>query len=342
MALKTYLPSGAVAPVALVIGSVGAIGAAAIMAIGYQYAVHYIPFIYANALLTLALGAGVGLATGSVLKFGKCRNAALASGLGLAAGALALVVTHWVGYRQAVGEIQEVLASEGETVETVEQALPFGEYLRLKSETGWTIGSARPSTIKAGLEISGALVWVVWLIEAGAIIGVATFLARKPLDHPFCESCGLWTKSEAVGTLTPCSFSKLSTAVLRDDMAAIIEPERDATSDRTAHFTLHRCPSCGQATHLSCKVTYKTVERGKHKEKSEEAFKFVAVDEAQIATLRQSLAGAQRAPLPKMEPAKKAPLPSAANPAPGPTAKPPARAALPPRKPLPGKPKPPQ
>jgi len=323
MSLATYSHSGRMGLSSMLLGPAVGLVVAAGLAYLYQYAVYFIPFIYLNLLLTLALGAGVGFACGFALKFGKCRNAALAVFIGAACGVTATAVSHWVSYQHLVSDVQKEYAVEGATFESVENAISFGEYFTLKSEIGWAIGNSRVGKTNGGMPISGVFVWIIWLVEMGAVAGVAGLLARRPIDLPFCESCDQWTVAQPAGSLTPAAISPLSSAIEKGDMAALLTPQRDPRSDKTAVFTLHRCTACANSGYLSCKLNYKVMEKGKPTQKSDPVFDFVAVDESQIETLKQSLAGAAREPLPKFEPAQNKPLTKFAPPA---------------RKPLPGKP----
>ncbi len=304
MALPTYSHSGRMGLASLLIGPAAGLASGVLLAVIYQYAVYFIPFIYVNFLLTLALGAGIGFAAGFALKLGKCRNGAIAQLIGAACGVCAIAASHVVNHRIVLADVQKELAAQGMSASEVEGAFDFGTFLDMRAESGWKIGNK-----VSGVPISGPFVWLIWLIELGAVAGAAGVLAKMQLNQPFCESCDLWAAREPVGSLTPAAFTPLKTAIDRGDMAAIITPSRDPKSDKTANFTLHRCPSCGKSTYLSCKVTYKAIEKGKATEKSEDVFDFVAIDDGQIDTLKQSLAGAQREPLPKMAPATKKPLP---------------------------------
>ncbi len=304
----------------LVLGPAAGLGAGVLLALIYQYAVYHIPFIYINFLLTLALGAGIGFACGFALKFGKCRNTAVALLIGAACGTAAIATSHIVNYRIVLSDVQKELAADGMSAADVENALGFGQFIDLRVDSGWTIGKS-----KSGMPISGVFVWLIWLIELGAVAGMAAVLAQSQVNVPFCENCDAWTTKEPVGSLTPAAFAPLKGAIESDNLAAIVTPARDPHSDKTANFTLHRCPTCGKSTYLSCKVTFKVMEKGKATEKSEDVFDYVALDDGQIDTLKQSLAGATREPLQRTAPAAKLP---------------PANAAPPARKPLPGKPAP--
>ncbi len=303
MALPVYTHSGRMGLASIVLGPAAGLAAGILLALLYQYAVYYIPFIYVNFLLTLALGAGIGLACGFALKFGKCRNGAVALAIGAVCALAAVAASHVVNYRIVIGEVQKELAADGVSASDVEAKLDFQSFLRLRADTGWTIGKSG-----SGMPISGVFVWLVWLIELGAVTGTSAVLANMQVNKPFCENCDQWAVPEHVGSLTPAAYTPLKSAIAGDNMEAVISPTRDPKSDKTAVFTLHRCPACRQSTFLSCKVTYKVMEKGKATEKSEDVFDFIAVDEGQIETLKQSLSGAQREPLPKMAPAVKKPL----------------------------------
>ena len=46
---------------------------------------------------------------------------------------------------------------------------------------------------RGGLSAETAQLWIVWLVEAGLIFGIAAYAARRVANGgAFCETCGQW------------------------------------------------------------------------------------------------------------------------------------------------------
>ena len=145
----------------------------------YGAAIHYCPLIYINFVSTLICGFGIGALVGLLLKKGKLRNLKFGSVLLLVAGFVG-VYACWVskiflltGYEVVVLLPNQILAMLGWMAE----------------EGVWSIGSMTPT---------GLLLYVVWVIEAGAIIVIAFLTGRGILDEIFCEYCDRWVGREEI------------------------------------------------------------------------------------------------------------------------------------------------
>jgi hypothetical protein len=171
--LQTYKASGRFSPaVFMLVPALGA-GAAGLAKV-YQLAIHFIPFIYINAIITLCFGGVLFWGTRQAMRLGKCRNAVVGGLIGLVVGAVGWAAAHYFDYRSNTSHVQV--------------HVPIMDYVRFRVGTGWTIGRSG-----SGTPLSGFMVYVIWLIEACMIVGLAA-LGGSGATEPYCEQCCSWAE----------------------------------------------------------------------------------------------------------------------------------------------------
>lgn len=192
---KYYQASGKFNPLAFLYFIGIALIALPLLGLIYAYAIWYIPFIYINFIIAAGFGFAIGwLMTNVVVKYGKIRNNALAIGLSVLAGCIALYF-HWAVWADLVLNAGESYGNSriGVTVSNIDFLQVFG----LASEPGllfdligeinefgtWGIRSAT---------VNGGVLTVIWIIEALIIIGIATVVPMGAAKRPFCELGDVW------------------------------------------------------------------------------------------------------------------------------------------------------
>ena len=172
-----------------IIGIASAIGAAMVLGIIYAYATFYIPLIYINVVITIGCGFVLGYAIAKLMLNFKCRNhmfCLVAGGI----GGLACLYASWVGfayiffnkfYPQFNVTFTKLLTSPG----------GLWNFAVDLSKTGWfSMGSSSstdPSYVK------GVFLWIIWIIEAGIIVGAAVIMSAGAItEEVFCEKCDKW------------------------------------------------------------------------------------------------------------------------------------------------------
>ena len=94
--------------------------------------------------------------------------------------------------------------------------------------------------------------WILWSLEALAVVWVAASMARTRASATFCEDCGHWCAKSAMPiTVAGESAPELAEAVRDDDLhraaqvlAAPIDPA--TLADHSTGAALHECPGCDQ------------------------------------------------------------------------------------------------
>jgi hypothetical protein len=140
--------------------------------------------------------------------------------------------------------------------------LVLWEYMKFFYERGlWTLGHGG----QGGDRVSGIVLGIVWLGEAGIIVGLAARIAWRGISsQPFCETCNRWTVSEAnVQRLAASSRqAEALEPVKAGDLAALDAFDRAAANARAyLQLDLARCPKCQQSNFLSIYDCQHTVDK---------------------------------------------------------------------------------
>jgi hypothetical protein len=235
----------------------------------YQLGLHWIPIIYANLLLTLAMGYVVGTLNGIVIQQGKVRNTGIALLCLLGLIVIGLGAKFTFQYLRARGELrqflsqidQELRMEDGQVVsaDEVVQAYTPVEHLKERVEVGWQIGKVGQAN--QGNPMSGIVVYIVWLIELGAIGYIAGKATLAAMKRPFSEKMGVWADESEVVMILPVTneemVAKIKAAISVQDLLELPIPKSDE-SNQFAVYTVHSVPG------VEMEDAYLTVELQTH------------------------------------------------------------------------------
>ena len=186
---------------------------------GYQKLLPWVPW----ALLRVAIsgfwatsGAGILFKT---LGWGNCRSRPLGIATGVFISTVALAAGHQFAYWNAV--------------DAAASTVTFFEYLE---SVAWNVGWF-------DTEISGGLVYLIYLLEAIFLTGLTLFGVSR-INDPFCEECGVWVETErdifdVVGP-AHVAVERLSEGASLD---ALIDPLSGGPRDTSIlHYDTRSCP----------------------------------------------------------------------------------------------------
>ena len=245
-------------------GKIGIIGPIYIIILGvvsslvlgaiYGYAIFYIPFIYLNIFITMALGGFVGHAVAIGGKYGKVRNENALLLFGFIFGLFSEYIS-WVSWIHAYSEQEVLIYSPAVILEVMQELSVNGAW----SIFGWTP--------------TGNWIYSIWSIEAIMIVGFSAILAMMN-SVPFCEQCYKWVEegetieplepldvtSELVGQWENENYSSLKSleeSDLESDLESDFESdfesdsEIDFESDHYFRIELLQCPSCQDSNFMT-------------------------------------------------------------------------------------------
>ena len=253
-----YRPSGRFGaggiPVSLFLGA----AAGVVLGVGHGYLTRYNPYIYFNFLATFALGFVIGVAVIIGARAGKIRAPWLAGALGAACGLVGLYAA-WVAWIH-------VLLVQGKVDMPTWIVAPAALWrvIKVVNENGaWSLGSGDTPT-------TGALLWVLWAIEAAVIVGVAAAVSWSWVNTtPFCEPCDAWTEKEIkAAKLGPAaSIANLKQSLEAKEFRPLAELGQ-ATPALFTEMDLLVCPRCRQVGFLTVRNVAITVDKRKKQQVS--------------------------------------------------------------------------
>jgi hypothetical protein len=199
----------------------------------YGIAIRYIPFIYVNFLLAMALGFSVGSVVYLVGRAGRARSPMLALLIGLICGFFA-------EYAAFVAWIAALYDWELEITFIVLPWNLVNEMLYIADVGAWSFMSSD--------NVSGVVLYLVWLVEAGIIMGIAAVLPYKRIaPMAFCEACSKWVEDKTtIGPFEPVSDPKAMRRDLEQGEFAVLGSIEGA-DEEAPNFTLMelaRCDAC--------------------------------------------------------------------------------------------------
>ena len=251
MMVETYQHSGSVGttgiPLMAIVGGISAI----LLGILYTYVLAWIPFIYVSFLATAGFGAVLGLVVGWSARLAKVRNPFLIGLLGLACGVLGLYVS-WAFdgiARFGATDFPGILLSFGALKSYIEV---------FYNEGFWGIG-------RAGGMVSGIPLALIWVTEAGIILGASWLLAGGFIvNHPFCENCNRWTeRTEGLCQLHPPEDNENAVAQLCEGDISVLSQFQKSPPEAAAFLRIDtaHCPDCSECNCVTVNLAQITIDK---------------------------------------------------------------------------------
>jgi len=275
--VNLYRHSGAVTLSGLLLSSVAGACCALALGFGYTWAIAWIPFVYVNFLLALGLGGAVGFLVGRAATAGNLRNTFVIALLGLAWGVVAWYVAWAADARARQFEDAPWFLWQPDLL---------WAYATYCYENGtWGLG-------RGGGTVSGIPLGIVWLIEAGMVVGCAMFMALgASLSQTFCERCGRWIETQqGVRKLSLQDANQDAVErLLAGELSVAADLPRAGDGEPHLRLDLTCCPTCSESNYLTLeRVTYETDDKGNVSEKTETAVDRLAIAPRDVATVRNA------------------------------------------------------
>jgi hypothetical protein len=279
--MATFYKHSGQAPVlglinAFICGSV----VAAVAAVIYSYAIVYIPFIYVNFIVTACFGGIVGWVVYWIARKGHIRNNMLPVIIAFVCGLVGLYVAWGVDLLARVG-----LPQDANPLVCLDPRVVL-KYMQFGYENGfWAIGS-RHAKGAAG-NVSGIFVAIVWLIEAGMIVGIPMLMCLGSMSAlAYCEPCGRWTSdAAAVRKVEPTQALSIVEALQQGNVGPLVEaPLAGPTSNDFLRVQIQCCDQCPGSNYLTLERVRITIDEKKNKsEKSTTLINKLAVTAEDVA-----------------------------------------------------------
>lgn len=266
--LQKYTPSGTFSSRFFVGAPLVLLGAAVLGAV-YQVAIHYVPYIKADLLIVMLMCVATIFLVRMLTKTAHCRNRLLAAGLGLAAGGVAVGVSHVVQYRMDRPGLIAMVPAEHRAV--VDANFGILDYLAFRADAGWAFSHGGSNT-NSSADISGAGVYICWAIEAAIIMTAATIGGVRAASAPYCEPCETWADYDMLKVEVPEPSAELVANIKGALTLDSLFPPTSTVSTGAAgagslvRYSVLSCPTC-KMTHTVMVEHERMVTSGKKTEK---------------------------------------------------------------------------
>lgn len=224
-------------PVKAVIGLLFCGAAAFVISWPYSLLLHYIPIIYANALLVYVLGLVMGGIAKAALRRLKIHSAMAAVLVGAGGGILAVWFA-WLAYFWILANFQFTFYF----LLLINPLELFSVMVELANDPVWSFGSSKATG-------PAVFYYATWLVELGIVVGVA---ARSCLsfvrENLVCEACGEWVAE--TGDVARFGLSDDKTVLDRlisGDVSALADLPRLGRDDAVGSWFEakgYACPDC--------------------------------------------------------------------------------------------------
>jgi hypothetical protein len=274
--MSTYYKHSGEAPVLGLVNAFicGAVSAIALCA-GYAYAVAYIPFIYLNFLITACVGGAMGWVVYWISRKGHIRNNMLPVLVAFVCALVGLYVAWGASMMAKFG-----WPADGNPLIYFDPRTVL-DYMRVGYEKGfWSF---------KGTEVKGAFVAVIWLIEAGMIVGIPMLMCLGSMSSlAYCEPCGRWTSdASAVRKIEPTQVLSIVEGLKQGDLVPLVAaPLAGPTASDFLRVKLQCCDQCPGSNYLTLERVRITIDSKKNKsEKSETLIDKLAISADDVDSL---------------------------------------------------------
>lgn len=195
----------------------------------YAYLDKWLPFVLLRILVTFGYGFVFGMLATWLLKRGRVRNNAVALLGGTIVGLIALYF-QWNGYVHMLTEGAPPLLSLDMLWQIMQVLLKQGTW-----------------SLKGGSNITGVMLGIVWLVEAGIIVGFSSLAPFGTIAAtPYCETTHCWLDEERkIDALEAFTDPTQIAALQRDDLAPLLQAKPRLPGSATfARITLKHSPKC--------------------------------------------------------------------------------------------------
>lgn len=186
---KYYKASGKFLPTVFIYYLIAALVAIPVLGCIYTHLIYYMPFIYANILVTIGAAFVLGYILSKVINAGKCRNTSIASILSIISVVLMKYVT-WAFYvplvyvdAYEIVELSFVERLQLSWVYFIDPAAVFEGMYDISTIGVWSVFS---------IVFKGPILYAVWIAEICIFIFACNILARSAAKEPFCEETNQW------------------------------------------------------------------------------------------------------------------------------------------------------
>jgi len=245
-----YSPSGKFSPSSFVLWIVAALIVLPIIALGYAYAIWYIPIPYLNFFITGIFGFLIGFIINMlVIKPGKVRNKTLEFIFTLL-GALIAIYVHWAVWVDLAFNVTDTYGTD--RIGIAASNISFAEVIALILQPGELfnlIGAINEVGVWSlkGATVSGIFLTIIWIIEFVAIMVISLLVGSGQASKPYCELENTWFEENELNAVSfiadGAGFVKALSTGDMDVLNSTLLPAQNVEAEDHAVITLYDAKS---------------------------------------------------------------------------------------------------
>jgi hypothetical protein len=279
----TYIHSGKAPLTGLMLAMLAGLATAIVLGVAYAFAVVYIPILYLNMLLSMGFGAAIGGAVGYAAKLGHVRSRLMPAMVAVVCGLVGLYIAWGADALARRGPPQN-----GDAIDAFRPEMIQVHIEDFYKNGFWAIGHRVGNNNQQ--PVTGIVLVVVWLAEAGIIVGVAAFVAWVTLGNlVYCEHCENWARSQKdVKRLTLSVPDGVIAKVAAGDLSPLDAwPMANPADQFFIRLNLDFCDGCEKSNYLTMeRVVTQLDKKGKPQQVVTPIVKRMPIDAVDVPRVR--------------------------------------------------------
>lgn len=247
--------AGNIWPIGLPLGAVLSI----ILSIIYAYIMVYNPFIYFNLFIFIGFLIGIFFIQSLVVNIAKCRSTSATRIYGTLIG-LFILYTNWSTFLYVILQrydlgmpLMEILADPIQVVQLMSIIAEDGYYSIF------------------GIDVSGIVLWIFWIIEAIGIVVAGIFGGQHVLhEEVFCEDCNRWAEDINLDLRLSLENKEAVDAAIERNIGALAEAPTTKFDYPHLKVIMHHCSQCDNFSTINLDKVRREFKKDKYVEKSED------------------------------------------------------------------------
>ena len=288
-----YKPSGKMTTKFFLYFALSMVVAIPILGTAYIYISHFVPFVYARVFFAIGCGAALGFVVGRAAKAGKARRPAAVLACALAA-MLVLKYVQWCVYIPLVfTDVYKAwdMAFWERFVESFHLFIrpnAMFQGMALINEFGsWSLDSA---SSKSQIDVHGALLAAVWVLEFAAMAATGCLVAWKWPRFPFSEEANDWyvKKDRVLETDVPQNCQAMISSMENGNFADFVQLAKAGKTDdaKFLRLTFFQPPQAPSADPYYLTIVQMTTDRKKRNKNNTKVWAtYLAVDARTVSEL---------------------------------------------------------
>lgn len=230
-----------------------------VLSIIYAYIMVYNPFIYFNLFIFIGFLIGIFFIQSLIVNIAKCRSTTATRIYGALIGVF-ILYANWSTFLYVILQRYDL----GMTLlEILSDPLQVVQLMSIIAEDGYYS--------LFGANVSGIVLWIIWIIEAIGIIVAGIFGGQHVLhEEVFCENCNRWAEDINLDLRLSLQNKEAIDAAIERNIGALAEAPTTISDYPHLKVIIHHCSQCENFSTINLDKMRREFKKDKYVEKSED------------------------------------------------------------------------